>query len=244
MKSTSTILTLLTATILTAAGCDTVGPLVLQSSEQSERAYEQLTIEWTRWALSLPASTGPIADATGEACTMGQGDGFWFLAGSSGGAVERECTIPADTPLFFPLMNLWIVPSPSQVDEPEEQESIIGAVANYFAWDRSTVCDLTLRIDGEDLLADTAERDAELYVAITEPFTIELNDDNWASGWGKPGGTYDWVFTHGHFALFKPLAPGDHVLEFGGANCDEDGDISFSTSATYHLHVEGEPEQD
>jgi hypothetical protein len=239
MKLESTAIAVITTTILTVAGCETVGPLVLQSSEQTEHAYEVLTKEWTRWALGLPWSTGPVTDPTGEACALGQGDGPWFLAGSSGGAVERECTIPADTPLFFPLMNLWLVPNPSQVDEPEEQEWIVGAVANYFAWDRSTICDLTLRLDGEDLLADTAERDAELYVGILEPFSIELHDDNWGSGWGKPGGTYDWVFTHGHYALFQPLAPGDHVLEFGGSNCDGSGNVTFSTSAIYHLHVQG-----
>lgn len=239
MKLEATILTVLTTTMLTTAGCETVGPLVLQSSKQTERAYEVLAVEWTRWALGQPWSTGPITDPTGEACALGQGDGPWFLAGSPGGAVERECTIPADTPLFFPLMNLWIVPNPSQVDEPDEQEWFRNAVIDYFAWDRSTACELTLRLDGVDLLADTAERDAELYVAITEPFSLELHDDNWGSGWGKPGGTYDWVVTHGHYALFKPLAPGDHVLELGGASCDDQGQVFFSTSASYLLHVQG-----
>ena len=36
----------------------------------------------------------------------GQPGGVWFLAGSFGGRVTRTCTVPAGTPLVFPLVNL------------------------------------------------------------------------------------------------------------------------------------------
>jgi hypothetical protein len=240
----STLLSALAlAALLPTAGCDTIGPLVLQSSEQSIEAYEVLTREWIRWAMITPHSVSPIADETGEFCDVNQGDGPWFLAGSYGGPVERDCTIPADTPLFFPLVNRWIVPSNDWVEQPGMYEEYVAWLAEYQAESRASTCELTLRIDGEELLEDTAALDAELYVAIDEPFSIELDADNfWVNlGYEKPAGTYDYTVADGHWALFKPLAPGEHLLEFGGKICEQ-GEIVFETSAVYHLHVEGTPE--
>lgn len=234
----------LSLALLPIAGCETEGPLVLQSSDKTVQAYEALTREWIRWALRTPHSTSPIADQTGEFCMVGQGDGPWFLAGTYGGPVERDCTIPEDTPLFFPLVNGWVVPSNAYGDNPVNYEYYVNTwIPNYMAKGRASTCELTLRIDGEDLLEDTAERDAELYVAVDEPFSIELNDDNhWAAqGYDKPGGTYKYTVAHGHWALFKPLEPGDHVLELGGKLCDAQGGVTFETRAVYNLHVEGNP---
>jgi hypothetical protein len=218
------------ATLLPMAGCDTEGPLVLQTSGNAVKAYEVLTEEWTRWALEAPAETNPIADTTGEHCHVGQGDGPWFLAGTFGGSVERECTIPADTPLFFPLVNRWCLPPDSWVEQPGNYEYYVNEwLPGYQSANRAHTCELTLRVDGVELLADTAERDEELYVAITEPFAI---------------GDHSYVGADGHFGLFQPLPPGDHVLELGGKQCYDDGSIAFETAAIYHLHVEGDPEED
>lgn len=229
---------LLATTTLTATACDKVGPLILQSSEHTQRAYTKLSQEWLRWAMALPDSTGPIIDETGEACDLGQAGKVWFLAGTYGGSVERDCTIPANKALFFPLLNRWVVPSPESVDEPHELEGFLAWVPTYFDGHRQRTCELTLRIDGEDILPDTESLDAELYVEVLEPFDIELNDDNWASQWGKPGGHYAVSVVDGHWALLEPLAPGEHTLEFGGIICDEETTY-FESMVTYHLVVEG-----
>lgn len=228
----------LLTTTLTATACDKVGPLILQSSEQTERAYAELSKQWVRWALALPHSTGPITDQTGEACGLDQHGKVWFLAGTDGGAVERDCTIPANKALFFPLINGFIVPSPESVDEPHELAGFLDWAPGYFAYYRARTCELTLRIDGEDILPDTASLDAELYVAILEPFDLELDDDNWASQWGKPGGHYPVALVDGHWALLEPLPPGEHTIEFGGTVCDGDT-VEFETFTVYNLQVEG-----
>lgn len=43
-------------------------------------------IDWVQWALALPWSTGPINDATGASCAMGQQGPVWYLAGTTGAA--------------------------------------------------------------------------------------------------------------------------------------------------------------
>lgn len=225
-----------TTTLITTA-CDTVGPLILQSSVHGEELYSALTKQWVRWAMALPNSTGPITDMTGAACDQGQYGGVWFLAGTSGGEAERECTIPADTALFFPLMNGWVIPDPETVDEPDELAGFLNWAAGYFAGGRAHTCELTLLIDGEPILQTTEELDTELYVEVLEPFGLYLNDDNWASQYGKPGGWYSIAIADGHWALLEPLPAGDYVLEFGGTICDGET-IYFETHVTYTLHVE------
>lgn len=77
---------------------------------------------------------------------------MWFLAGNYGGESERECTIPANEALFFPLINGWVIPSPETVDEPNELASFLNWAAGYFADGRAHTCELTLLIDGEPIL--------------------------------------------------------------------------------------------
>jgi len=221
--------------MLAATGCDP-GPVILQDTAAGQKAYEKLSKEWLRWVMALPFSTGPLRDDTGAACDQDQSGKVWYLVGSTGGAVERSCDIPADKALFFPMINRWVIPPNDYADTPEEMEEYLGWVEPYFAEYRLYTCELTLRLDGEDLLGDTAVLDEELYVAILDPFEVELNDDNWATQYGKPGGTYEYALLDGHWALLPPLEPGEHVLEFGGMICDETT-VYFETAATYHLSV-------
>ena len=77
---------------------------------QTYGTYSELSARWWQWALSVPAASNPIVDATGEFCAEGQFDDVYFLAGTFSGEtlVERECTIPASNagkPIFFPILN-------------------------------------------------------------------------------------------------------------------------------------------
>jgi hypothetical protein len=226
---------LLVLGVTAVAGCDE--PLVFQDTPAGQKAYEELSRRWLEWALAQPYTQSAINDQTGEKCAVGQGGQVWMLAGTHGGSVTRSCDIPANTPLFFPLINRWIMPGLEPGYEPADVPGFIAWVENYFATQRSRACSLTLVLDGEPLLADMEEIDQELYVAVTEPFEVYLNDDNWATAYGKQGGVYPYTFVDGHWALLRPLPPGDHVLELGGTTCNAAGGVQFTTSAVYELHV-------
>lgn len=231
---TALLLTLAAATAIN--GCDD-DPLVYQDDPDAAAAYQQLARDWLRWSQALPYTQSPIADDTGERCADGQTFDAWMLAGTFGGPTSRTCEIPADTPLFFPLVNRWIIPGLDPTDLPEDIPGFIEWVKEYFAWQRAHTCALTLVLDGQPLLGDTAEIDEELYVVVDEPFEVELNDDNWATEYGKQGGVYPLSFIDGHWALLEPLPPGDHTLEFSAVMCDG-AEILFETSAEYELHVQ------
>ena len=231
----TSILTL--AGLSLASGCDDE-PVVLQDSEVAEHAYQELAQKWVQWASAAPYSTGPIMDPTGAQCAFDQHGKVWFLAGTWGGAVERTCAIPANKALFFPLVNRWVLDIDDPIDDEAAMDELVTFAEGYFASQRASVCALTLRLDGEDLLGDMETLDEELFVQQLDPFVIEVNDDNWATQYGLEGGPYPAV-TGGHYALLRPLEPGEHTLELGGATCNAGGTPTFQVSAVYHLTVAG-----
>lgn len=216
-----------------ASACDHE-TLVEQSGPASRRAYERGAIGWTRWALGQPHSTGsPISDPTGELCGVGQSGPLWYLAGTFGGPVERTCDVPAHKHLFFPLVNRWGI---FLEEYYASEQEFIDFLTEYFAANRAATCQLQLRLDGEDLVSDElAELDEALYVDVLDPFDVDINPDNWATQFGFEGGVTT-TMTDGHFAMLRPLEPGVHTLEFGGAVCDGEI-IDFETSAVYTLNV-------
>lgn len=89
--------------VVSAAGC---GPVMTTAGEPVSASAE-LQGEWWTWAASEPEETNPVADEDGSACDRNQPEDVWFLAGSFGGEVERECTVPEGRPIVFPLVNLF-----------------------------------------------------------------------------------------------------------------------------------------
>lgn len=226
---------LLVAMGLALPACDD-DPLIHQDDDAAIAKYEKATEGWVRWALEQAWSTGPVLDPDGSACANGQSGKTWFLAGTSGGPVERECTIPAGKRLFFPLVNRWYALQHLYITEERPIEYWTGRANLFFDTGRANTCGLTLRINGQDLLPDLESMDEELYVRVDEPFEIEVLDDNFASGFGLPAGPRT-TWADGHYAMLRPLPPGDYTLEFGGRICEGDA-TQFETAATYTLHVE------
>jgi hypothetical protein len=64
-----------------------------------------LVARWWLWARPIPADRNPVGDPTGAFAGLNQPRDVWFLAGTSGGRAERQCTIPSDRPLFFPVFS-------------------------------------------------------------------------------------------------------------------------------------------
>jgi hypothetical protein len=210
------------------------GPLVLQESPLGEWLYERLSSRWTQWAMSNPWSTGPINDPTGAACAMGQDGPVWFLAGTSGGDAVRECTVPSLQPIFFPLVNYFNTPPNQYVDSKKEEKAYIDFFTGWFADYREQVCSVTLRVNGEDVIASQAELADATWVEVLDPFPVYMNEDNWGGGFEE-----GWVYkalTAGHYALLL-LPPGDHTVELGGTVCWNDGE-TFDVGVVYELHVQ------
>jgi len=184
--------------------------------------------------MRLPWHSGPVTDTTGASCGMGQDGPVWFLAGHPFGAsaVTRECTIPNGKQLYFPLANMWWV----EFDWGQEPPAALEWVVHYFEILRNNPCNLTLRLDGEDVIPGSPGAIVETqWVGSYEPFDVYLNPDNWSDPSDGLSGEMTTV-GGGYYARMHPLTPGDHLLELGGGLCFE-GVTWFEVSATYHLHI-------
>lgn len=183
-----------------------------------------LTAEWWQWALSFPVDENPILDTTGEDCSKGDvSDEVFFLAGTAGGRVERECTISEGQAILIPIINVVNIKT-----LPEETEELLFAQAEeILAQNRN----LKLIIDGERI------RDLQTHkVGNSEFFTVELPENNI---FGIDPGSYEAVEV-GYWVLIEGLSTGEHTITVEGKSHGQTslGKIDFRTQVTYHLTVE------
>ena len=239
-KKVSAITTLLASVLVLSSM--TVSQLLQPISNIAAYAQEQspvdvqvtkpspdLTAEWWQWALSFPVDENPILDTTGEDCSKGDvSDDVFFLAGTAGGKVERECTISEGQAILIPIVNVVNI----KTLEEETEESLFAQAEEILAQNRN----LKLIIDGERI------RDLESYkVANPTFFTVELPEDNFfdSPGFDLPGGTYEAVAV-GYWVLIEGLSAGEHTITVDGKSHGQTslGKVDFRTQATYHLTVE------
>ncbi|MEV6209540.1 signal protein [Kitasatospora sp. NPDC051914] len=61
---------------------------------------------WWNWVASSNPETDPVADSDGRHCASGQSGATWFLADTATPTpVTRECTVPTNAHLAFPIVN-------------------------------------------------------------------------------------------------------------------------------------------
>jgi hypothetical protein len=204
----------------------TVGTIEVYTpnSKPYNKTYGQWNQIWWEWAQMEPIENNPIYDPTGEKCSGNQDDPYvWFLAGTTGGRIERECTIPASKAILFPLLNTEC----STAEDPSlTTEAALRDCARNNAPDRAQVV-LRASIDGQEI------PDLENYWTESSLYNITLPKDNI---WGVAAGPTQEVAA-GYYLMVKPLPAGIHILHFSGANIDLTGTQTFATEVVYNLTV-------
>ena len=68
---------------------------------------DQWNAKWWQWAYGIPAATHPINQEGDADCSAYQRGRVWMLGGTFNGADDnvRNCTIPTNTYLWFPILN-------------------------------------------------------------------------------------------------------------------------------------------
>jgi len=206
-------------------------------STPGDQSYGAWGGAWWKWAAEAPASTHPVLDDNGAFCGVNQSGSVWFLAGTFGGTVERDCTIPTGKALFFPILNsAWItVPwdcDPANPDaqgcdlDLDEMLAFVNPTFDGFSGEMSVTID------------DRTIEELESYRAMsTEPFTIDWPTDSvfgvditdTSNGWENPNSHN---VADGFWLMVRPLKKGDHVIEISGTNGD------FELDVTYNLTVD------
>lgn len=182
--------------------------------------YGDWSAKWWTWALSIPEENNPVTDPTGENCAINQEGPVWFLAGTTGGSVNRECDVPAGKAILLSPLNIECSFAEFPDMKTEQQ------LRDCAQWPGASV---EVTIDGKRL--DGIEQ----FEVQSPLFDVTLPDNNI---FGAPAGPTKAV-SGGWWVLIKPLSPGNHHISFGGSMVDNPttGTQSFATEATYNLNI-------
>lgn len=177
-------------------------------------SYAQWSQAWWQWLLAIPANTNPQNDTSGQFCATNQPANqspsvpVWYLAGSGNGKpVTRTCSVSSTNSIFFPLINVEC----STRDDPPfhcTDEASCRACAKSFA-DEIGTDTLNVSIDGA---AVSGLQNFRFQSPSFFPFTLPPNNILKAPGGGTGFSTSD-----GYYVMLKPLPPGTHTVQFGGA---------------------------
>jgi hypothetical protein len=166
--------------------------------------YSEWTVRWWQWCLSQPKSTNPVNDRKRSDRNAANNQIYpdvWFLAGTTGGYAERECTIPHGMAILCPIINFEI----STAEDPSLRTD--NDLASFARADVDKIAKLNVIIDGMSL------PDLKKFRVESKPFDVTLPEDNI---WGVKAGPTR-AAADGYWLFLKPLQKGSHQIQFGGS---------------------------
>jgi hypothetical protein len=185
------------------------------------QSYAEWAADWWTWALSQPVATNPVLDPTGANCAVGQQGKVWFLAGTFGGSATRTCTVPRGKALLIPVLNN--VYCAFESDPPEQRTE--GYVRGQVSFVEDAATGLSATIDGVSV-----RNIKERYFEESALFRVVLPAGN-IFGLDE-GFVVDPCADAGYYLIVKPLAPGNHTIEFGGTLGDFVVDVSYQITVS------------
>lgn len=224
-------------TLLALAGC-TSTPAAIEPLTPGEPHYghthEELSGEWWAWHFGMPQAGNPVFDLTGADCANGQPDDVFFLAGTYGESANRACTIPADRPVFFPIVNA----SADNGGVPADMLSPEADLAGFARDSMDSIDTMRLEIDGE-----TWDTEALRALRVAARFAYDVPDvhpnvydfyELEFSGRVEPS------FSDGYWVYLPPLPPGAHTIAFSAHDSGDPADPmdDWGLDVRYDLTVE------
>jgi hypothetical protein len=182
--------------------------------------FTDWTSKWWQWFLAIPNSKQPFPDTTGAKCDVNQTGPVWYLVGSAG-KVERNCTIPSDKAILFPILDTECSysESPNLKNEGELRQCAIDSNQN---------ADLRASIDNREV------KNIEKYRITSGLFNVTYPDDPAF----PTNSNFSQAVHDGWYIMLESLKPGMHDIKFsasqlGGQATGE----STVMDVTYHLNV-------
>jgi hypothetical protein len=200
------------------------------------KTFREWSAEWWQFVMSLPVATNPILDETGDLCMVGQHGPVWFLFGVFGsGRIERRCTIPEGTALFFPIVNVVSANTPNVCGQGPDNKSV-QELRGESRRPVNTATNLLVKIDGEPIAR--LRRHPEDFRVKSTVFSLVFPEaenlvDAFCGG-DHLVGVYAPAVDDGFYVMLKPLTVGEHRVRFHG----EMPDFGPTTQEViYHLTV-------
>lgn len=216
------LILLAVATLFTVVSAQTVKPDVFPpGSKPYNVTYPEWSARWWKWALAIPEVNNPISDQTGKNCGINQQGPVWFLTGTVGGSVIRDCTLPSGKAILVSPLNGEC--SYAEYPAMKTESELLDCVK----YPNDVHVDVT--IDGIKL------QDLNRYHVQSRVFNVTLSQNNI---FGAPGGPTQAV-SDGWWIMLKPLSTGAHTFHLSGIVLDNPatGTQSFASEVTYTLKV-------
>jgi hypothetical protein len=187
---------------------------------------KKLTAEWWNWGFSMSPSPLEGDYTNTPQCDGEYVEGVFFLAGAGGSdPVERTCTVPANTPILFPVSNVICSAAFDTIQEVDDPKPYHTKCAEPYTTDTiEPPSTWYATLDGQDL---------EQQRIASGQFWWTITHAN--NPFGVPTGTYRaatdglWVY------LEEGLTPGEHDFVFGGTYVDTPFGTFEGARVTYHL---------
>jgi hypothetical protein len=185
-------------------------PIASGKPPSQRQDLKALTEAWWTWALAAPSPAAEDYSSPDPRCEGEFVDGVFFLAGTQGGNATRTCVVPADTALFFPVVNAFCT-----VDEETYPQCVTGPVDTALATGEPYAT-----LDGTDLKFSRITSE-EFPLILPYPNIFDLE-----------GGEYEHLATSDGLWVYLPkgLKRGEYTLEFGV-------DSGIPQNITYELVV-------
>ena len=177
--------------------------------------FTNWTTAWWQWYMAMPNTGHPFADTTGERCGAGQEGPVWYLLGA-GGRAERNCTIPSDKAILFPVLNTECSysESPTLKSEQELRKCAIDA-------DRDAV--LSAIVDNREI------KDIDKYKVTSGIFNVTYSNDPVF----PTNSNVSKAVSDGWWIMLEPMKPGKHEITFRDSQIEPPSLIDV----TYHLSI-------
>jgi len=197
------------------------------------QTYGRWAAEWWQWALGVPLATSPFTDTTGQFCSHRQVGNVWFLGGTTlAGPVVRSCEIPAQTSLFFPMINnfygAFLNDDPAtRTEEFVRSSSACTEAAQISVW-----------IDGIKI-----PRALHFFTGkakkLSPLFNMQLPPDNFfgVDAITVPELVLSPSAEQGYYLFVRPLRPGQHTIRWVATGCVP----GLSQDVTYNLTIVNTP---
>jgi hypothetical protein len=210
-------------------------PMALGQVEQSSTSSGttgDLVAAWWQWAVEEPSGQNPAQGSYAESvppgdiqCDGSNPSGVWFLAGTfDGSTVMRTCTAPANTQLFFPVVNNIYVFTDGNDTEEEARNSLNGFMDAVLA-DRTFKRTLVVTVDGKPVKSSSIARaDSQFFTLVVPQGSVF--GPRVHPGEHKAMGTGLWV-------TLPSLPEGEHTIHVEWRAPS----INFKQNTTYHLTV-------
>ena len=188
------------------------------------KSYAVWGEEFNQWLWQFSLEEFPLFQPDGDVdCGIGQRGNVWFLYGAFGGAIERNCTIPANKAIFIAVNSVVsFVPEFGETEQEirEDAQKDLEVVDTLEAW-----------IDGVPV------NDPYGYRASSPEggFVLSIEEGSILNQLGFDAGDRDPAIVDGYWLLLPPFSIGEHMVQWASSGVNQSGDYSYEV--TWNLTV-------